>query len=102
MEGWGWQAVHDPTLLPQVMDRWEKSIATGAAFEMEFPLRRHDGAFRWFLTRIAPTRDEDGAIVRWVGINTDIHDQRTALQQLDDTLESMSDAFFSCSTAIIE
>ena len=93
MEGWGWQSVHDPTLLPEVMQRWERSIATGESFEMEFPLRRHDGVFRWFLTRVAPTRDDAGAVVRWVGINTDIHTQKTALRQLDDTLESMSDAF---------
>ncbi len=93
MEGWGWQSVHDPTVLPAVMERWERSIATGEAFEMEFPLRRHDGVFRWFLTRVAPTRDDAGVVVRWVGINTDIHTQKKAIERLDDTLESMGDAF---------
>ena len=93
MEGWGWQSVHDQALLPAVMLEWERSIATGEAFEMEFPLRRHDGVFRWFLTRVEPTCDDSGAVVRWVGVNTDIHAQKTALEQLDHTLESMSDAF---------
>lgn len=37
MEGWGWQAVQDPALLPRVMERWQRSIATGEPFEMEFP-----------------------------------------------------------------
>ncbi len=94
MEGWGWQSVHHPEHLPAVMERWPHSIATGEPFEMQFPLRRHDGTFRWFLTRAAPVRDEAGQVVRWVGINTDIDDQTRALQQLDDTLESMGDAFF--------
>jgi PAS domain S-box-containing protein len=94
MEGWGWQSVHDPALLPSVLARWQDSIAMGAPFEMEFPLRRHDGVFRWFLTRVAPLRDEQGEIVRWVGINTDIDDQKRALAQVDETLESMNDAFF--------
>ena len=94
MEGWGWQSVHDPALLPSVLERWQHSIATGAPFEMEFPLRRHDGVFRWFLTRVAPLRDEQGEIIRWVGINTDIDEQKRALALVDDTLESMSDAFF--------
>src|SRR5687768_13640232 len=34
MEGWGWQSVHDPELLPAVMERWTDSIATGEPFEM--------------------------------------------------------------------
>lgn len=94
MEGWGWQAVHDPALLPSVMERWQQSIATGKPFEMEFPLRRHDGTFRWFITRVTPQRDEAGQIMCWIGINTDIDEQKRSLAVLDDTLESMGDAFF--------
>lgn len=44
---------------------------------MEFPMRRHDGAFRWFLTRVTPIRGA-GEVMRWIGINTDIHDRRQA------------------------
>jgi PAS domain S-box-containing protein len=78
MLGWGWQEVHNPELLPLVMKRWQHSIATGESFEMAFQLRRYDGVFRWFLTRIRPIRDASGALVRWVGINTDIEDQKRA------------------------
>ena len=52
MEGWGWQAVHDPQILPAVMDRWKECIRTSKPFEMEFPMRGADGVFRWFLTRV--------------------------------------------------
>lgn len=94
MEGWGWKSVHDPALLPKVMERWQHSIATGEPFEMEFPLRGADGRFRWFLTRVTPMRNHDDEIIRWIGINTDIDDQKKALELVGDTLESMSDAFF--------
>jgi PAS domain S-box-containing protein len=70
--GWGWQAVHHPDDLPGVMRAWPASIASGEPFEMEFRLRRADGAFRWFLTRAMPVRNADGAVVRWYGSNTDI------------------------------
>ena len=46
MEGWGWQSVHDPKMLPIVLERWKASITTGEPFEMEFPLRGADGVFR--------------------------------------------------------
>ena len=76
MLGWGWKSVHDPAFLDSVMDRWRHSIQTGERFEMEFPLRRADGTFRWFLTRVEPLQDAKGRVVRWFGTNTDIHRQR--------------------------
>ena len=81
MQGWGWQAVHDPAYLPKVIERWQESLRTGTPFEMEFPLRGRDGTFRWFLTRTNPIRDAAGNIFRWVGINTDIHDRTQAAAQ---------------------
>ncbi len=78
MQGWGWKAVHDPAVLDEVVARWRNSLATGASFEMEFPLRSAHGEFRWFLTRVNPLRDAAGRIVRWIGTNADIHEQREA------------------------
>jgi PAS domain S-box-containing protein len=49
----------------------------------EYRLRRGDGAWRWHLWRAHPERDEAGAIVRWVGTSTDIHDQKTAAETLE-------------------
>ncbi|WP_404372302.1 PAS domain-containing protein [Sphingomonas sp. MMS24-J45] len=78
MSGWGWRAVHDPAILPAVMERWTSSIATGEAFEMTFPLKGADGVFRPFLTRITPLRNADGKVVRWFGTNTDVTAQHKA------------------------
>ena len=72
MRGWGWEKVHDPELLPRVVERWKHSLATGEPFEMEFTLRGADGVRRWFLTRVTPVRDGSGQIVRWFGTNTNI------------------------------
>ena len=92
MQGWGWQSVHDPAYLPEVIERWQESLRTGTPFEMEFPLRRHDGVFRWFLTRTNPIRDASGAIVRWVGINTDIHDRKQAAAQTEGRFRLLVDS----------
>lgn len=75
-DGWGWQAVHHPEDLPEVMRAWPRSIATGEPFEMEFRLRGTDGRFRWFLTRATPLRNDDGRVVRWFGTNTDVDGAR--------------------------
>jgi PAS domain S-box-containing protein len=90
MAGWGWGAVHDPQVLPVVVERWSEAISTGLPFEMVFPLRGADGRFRPFLTRSQPVRDAAGRVVRWFGTSTDISAQQEAeerLRDLNDTLE---------------
>jgi PAS domain S-box-containing protein len=84
MEGWGWQSVHDPDALPDVLERWKESIATGKAFDMVFPLRGADEKFRQFLTRIEPVKDADGNVIQWCGTNTDI----TERQQMEEALRA--------------
>lgn len=89
MEGWGWKSVHDPAILPAVLEKWQRSIALGESFEMEFPLRGADGVFRWFLTRIKPLHNSEGKIVRWFGTNTNIHQQRALRQALIEAREHL-------------
>lgn len=69
------ESVHDPEFLPAIRERWSHSLATGEPFDMTIPLRRHDGVFRSFLTRIVPIRGEDGHISRWFASCTDVADQ---------------------------
>lgn len=80
MEGWGWERVHDPTVLPAVKKEWQQSIASGTPFEMVFPLRGADGQFRRFLTRVNPVRDSRGNVVHWFGTNTDVENERRATE----------------------
>lgn len=91
MEGWGWQSVHDPELLPTVLDRWQASIATGQPFEMIFPLRGADGTFRQFLTRVSPVTDAAGRAVRWFGTNTDV-DAELAAHAAAEAARAMAEA----------
>ncbi len=84
MEGWGWQSVHDPEVLPKVLERWEGSIASGEAFDMVFPLKGANEEFCPFLTRVNPLRDEEGRILYWFGTNTDISDIKRMEEALRD------------------
>jgi PAS domain S-box-containing protein len=76
--GWDWGWVVHPDDLPGTLAAWTRSVQTGAPHEVEFRLRRHDGRFRWFLTRAEPTRDADGRVTRWFGTCTDIDDRKRA------------------------
>jgi PAS domain S-box-containing protein len=75
----GWTEVVHPEDLGRMRERWERSLATGQPYENELRLRRAaDGSYRWHLTRAVAMTARDGAVVKWFGSNTDIHDQKRA------------------------
>ncbi len=85
----GWAPVH-PDDIEQSIRMWRKALESGEPFETEYRIRRHDGMFRWHLTRSVPIRGADGTIALWIGTSADIQDQKSseqALAQLNATLE---------------
>ncbi len=102
LAGDGWvQAVH-PEDLGQAAPLWAASVASGELYETEFRIRRADGVYRWHLVRAAAIRDDAGNVVRWVGTNTDIEQDRQIRAKLSETqselsilLNSAASAFYS-------
>src|SRR5271156_941543 len=80
--GWGRPVAVHPEDLPLIGDKWRELAASGGPGEIEARVRRHDGAFRWFLIRFEPLRDETANIVRWYGTSTDIEDLKQTEEKL--------------------
>ncbi|MDO7844128.1 PAS domain S-box protein [Sphingomonas immobilis] len=78
LDGAGWTAIVHPDDLDAAAALWARSVATGDGYETEFRLRDAGGQYRWHLTRAVALRDSAGAIVSWVGTNTDIDAQKRA------------------------
>ena len=76
--GSGWKIAVHPDDQAAFASARRKALATGEPFEIESRFRRADGVYRWFLTRVAPLRDEGGGIVRWYGVSADIEDRKVA------------------------
>ena len=77
-----WKSGLHPDDAARVAQKWESATATGAMYEVEKRLRVADGTFRWFQTRALPFRDQQGEIVRWYGVDTDIEDLKRAEETL--------------------
>jgi PAS domain S-box-containing protein len=78
-----WLRVLHPNDLEQTLRIWNHSLQHGDLYETKYRMRRYDGEYRWKLARGMPFRNMNGEIVRWFGTCTDIHDQKTAEEQLE-------------------
>jgi PAS domain S-box-containing protein len=89
IDSWG-DDIH-PDDGARLLQQWAAAVATGGHYEIECRFKRADGDYRWQLCRATPLRGADGAIVKWFGTATDIHEQKRAediLRQHQTTLEN--------------
>ena len=94
--GSGWQTAIHPDDAARVIDYWRSLLESGQPGEFEIRLRRFDGAFRWFLIRAVPLRDETGKIFKWYGQNTDIEE----LKQSEARKAAILDSALDCIVTI--
>ncbi|HSK42992.1 MAG TPA: PAS domain S-box protein, partial [Candidatus Binatia bacterium] len=65
----------------EALAAWIHSVTTGEDFAIDVRLvRAADGAARWWHLRALPLRDEAGTIERWLGVGSDVHENRMADQ----------------------
>lgn len=60
----------------------DRGLSTNSGYELELRLRKNDGAYRWFLARYSPVREEHGELTRWYVACTDIEDRKKAEDRL--------------------
>ncbi len=77
-QGYGWsKAVHPDDAQPTI-DAWTEAVSEGKTFVFEHRLKRKDGKWGRFSIRAIPVLENDGSIREWVGVHTDITQQRHA------------------------
>jgi PAS domain S-box-containing protein len=90
LDGQGWGIIIHLDDFRAAREQWRHAVTTGSTYECEFRIRRRDGVYRWHIARALPIRDNAGHILRWIGTNTDIEDQKSAaraLERLNQALE---------------
>ena len=85
LDGEGWASIVHPDDRERAAGTWSRALSEGRPYETEFRLRRADGAYRWHLARAVPIREPDGTPSKWIGTNTDIDDQKQAIQALHES-----------------
>ncbi len=89
-DGAGWNDIFHADDRERAWAIWRHSLDTGEPYQIEYRLRHVDGTYRWVLGRALAIRDDRGAIVRWFGTCTDIHEQKLALEQREVISQELS------------
>ncbi|WP_293495172.1 PAS domain-containing protein [Phenylobacterium sp.] len=89
-DGEAWNDMFHPEDQDRARALWTRSLETGAPYEIEYRLRRHDGVYRWTLGRALPIRDAGGQITRWFGTCTDIDDAKRLAEERELVSQELS------------
>lgn len=70
-------------------ETWYRSVNSGEPYEIEyrFKVKYPDEAYRWFLVRALPIKNDNGQIIKWYGTCTDIDDAKRIQQSLRESEE---------------
>lgn len=86
----GWQNVVHPDDLGLAIERWLHALGTGEEYQVEFRLKLASGTYAWHLARAIAQRSADGQIVRWLGTNTNIDEQREEQRRIQALLAEVA------------
>ena len=84
LAGSGWHAATHPDDLQRHERKWLACVRTCEVFEDEVRFRRANGQYRWHLQRGVPLRNQDGNILKWYGVLTDIEDRKRAEEKIQE------------------
>lgn len=83
-QGYGWSsAVHPDDVQPSI-DSWQAAVRQRSLYAFEHRVRRYDGQYRLCAIRALPVFNENGDVREWVGVHTDVTDDRKMHQALVD------------------
>ncbi|CAN5245853.1 hypothetical protein BH09BAC1_BH09BAC1_04280 [soil metagenome] len=81
-KGYGWtNAIHPEDIQPTVA-AWQEAVAEVKTFNFEHRVKVRDGSWRAFSIKAIPLKNDDGTPREWVGVHTDIEQQKTFAYEL--------------------
>jgi PAS domain S-box-containing protein len=79
--GFGWLDEMHADDIARCMPIFENNFAARLPVEIESRQRRHDGVFRWMLSRGVPRFADDGSFAGYIGFAFDVDDMRAAQRE---------------------
>ncbi len=83
--GYGWLNAIHPGDRACAERQWREAVAQRRDVNMEFRLKTANGDWQWTNVRATPIYAADGSLVKWAGINVNIHRRKRAEESLRES-----------------
>jgi PAS domain S-box-containing protein len=80
-----WVNFLHPEDVQQTVAMWSNAVRTGNPHDVQYRLRRYDGAYRWFHVLGQAMLDTEGRVRQWYGLLIDIDDRKNIEEALRRT-----------------
>ncbi|MGB4398372.1 MAG: PAS domain-containing sensor histidine kinase [Daejeonella sp.] len=84
-QGFKWSSAVHPDDAQPTVDAWNKAVRDKSTFVFEHRLKTQHNGWRLFSVKAVPALDEKGIIKQWVGVHTDITEQREAAKKIRES-----------------
>jgi hypothetical protein len=78
-----WKKILHPEDMRRIASIWRKGLQTKEPIQDTLRLLNRDGEYRWHSMTGGPIRNEEGVIIRWISVCSDIHEQKTSAERLE-------------------
>lgn len=100
LRDFGYYQIMHPDEIEEFKSRFEKAAVTGTDLVMEIRIKNIDGDYVWHLNIASPVKDENGNIKMWVGVTTDISDQKKLREELEKSVTARTSQLLNVSTEL--
>lgn len=94
-QGWGWLNALHPEDREKCAQAWAIAIRQRTPYQVEHRIRRTDGVYRMMSVRAVPIFESTGEIREWVGVHTDVTDQKISEQAVHDAQQRLEQVLAS-------
>ena len=98
-QGFGWANALHPDDAQPTIDAWNEAVSEGKNFIFEHRVRLKNGNWGNFSIQAIPSLDSEGTIQEWIGVHTDITEQRQTEYALKSAFHQLEEAKSKAETA---
>ncbi|MFV8332230.1 PAS domain S-box protein [Flavobacterium sp. GSP14] len=83
----GYHQIMHPDEVEEFQQRFQQAAETGTDLVMEMRFKNKQGDYVWHLNIASPIKDKNGILEMWIGVTTEIHEQKTVAEKIKESEE---------------
>lgn len=93
-QGDGWIKALHPDDVERTVAIWQQAVQTKTLYVVEYRVKRRNGSWGIYAVRAIPLLDDAGQVLEWVGVLTDVTEQRNIEQRVAESEEKYRQQFY--------